>query len=86
MNMMLHHLARLEMMKAEEQGIDLSYEQALNIVNKQVMANEFSFMFINIEDTLAQYKEGMLSKDMVVEEIQLALDKYKNTERATITF
>jgi hypothetical protein len=34
------------------------------------MANEFSFMFINIEDTLAQYKEGMLSKDMVVEEIQ----------------
>ena len=35
--MMLHHLARLEMMKAEEQGIDLSYEQALNIVIKQVM-------------------------------------------------
>ena len=34
MNMMLHHLARLEMMKAEEKGIDLSYEGALNIVNK----------------------------------------------------
>jgi len=50
------------------------------------MANEFSFMFINIEDTLAQYKEGMLSKDMVVEEIQLALNIYKEntTERATI--
>ena len=31
---MIHILARLEMMKAEEQGIDLSYEQALNIVNK----------------------------------------------------
>ena len=34
MDMMLHHLARLEMMKAEEKGIDLSYEGALNIVNK----------------------------------------------------
>jgi len=32
MNMMLHHLARLEMMKAEEQGIDLSYEEAIKIV------------------------------------------------------
>jgi len=31
---MIHILARLEMIKAEEQGIDLSYEQALNIVNK----------------------------------------------------
>ena len=52
------------------------------------MANEFSFLFINIEDTLAQYKEGMLSKDMVVEEIQLALNTYKEntTERATIEF
>jgi len=50
------------------------------------MANEFSFLFINIEDTLAQYKEGMLSKDMVVEEIQYALNLYKDntTERATI--
>ena len=34
MDMMLHHLARLEMMKAEERGMDLSYEEALNIVNK----------------------------------------------------
>ena len=52
------------------------------------MANEFSFLFINIEDTLAQYKEGLISKDMVVEEIQYALDTYKEntTERATITF
>jgi len=32
MNMILHHLARLEMMKAEEQGIDLSYEEAIKIV------------------------------------------------------
>jgi hypothetical protein len=32
MNMMLHHLARLEMMKAEEQGIDLSYEEAIKVV------------------------------------------------------
>ena len=29
-----HHLARLEMMMAEERGIDLSYEEALNIVDK----------------------------------------------------
>jgi hypothetical protein len=52
------------------------------------MANEFSFLFINIEDTLTQYKEGMLSKDMVVEEIQYALNVYKEntTERATIEF
>ena len=52
------------------------------------MANEFSFMFIDIEDTLAQYKEGNLSKDMVVEQIQLALDEYKDntTDRATIEF
>jgi hypothetical protein len=48
------------------------------------MANEFSFMFIDIEDTLAQYKEGNLSKDMVVEQIQSALDEYKDSERATI--
>ena len=31
---MIHILARLEMMKAEEQGINLTYEEALNIVNK----------------------------------------------------
>jgi len=50
------------------------------------MANEFSFMFIDIEDTLAQYKEGNLSKDMVVEQIQQSLDEYKDNtvERATI--
>mgnify|MGYP000034984174 FL=1 len=29
-----HHLARLEMMMSEERGIDLSYEEALNIVDK----------------------------------------------------
>ena len=28
----LHHLARLEMMMAEERGIDLSYIEALEIV------------------------------------------------------
>ena len=49
------------------------------------MANEFSFMFINIEDTLAQYKEGMIDKNAVVEEIQMALDQYQG-ELATITF
>ena len=42
------------------------------------MANEFAFMFINIEDTLAQYKEGMIDKNAVVEEIQMALDQYNN--------
>ena len=49
------------------------------------MANEFAFMFINIEDTLAQYKEGMISKDMVVKEVQLALDMYHG-EPTTIDF
>jgi|TARA_B110000908_G_scaffold45677_1_gene55663 hypothetical protein len=29
-----HHLARLEMMMAEERGINLSYEEALNITDK----------------------------------------------------
>ena len=29
-----HHLARLEMMMAEERGINLSYKEALNIVDK----------------------------------------------------
>jgi hypothetical protein len=50
------------------------------------MANEFSFMFINIEDTLGQYKEGMIGEDTVVEEIQLALDKYKDdtSEHTTV--
>ena len=50
------------------------------------MANEFSFLFINIEDTLGQYKEGLISEDVVVEEIQYALNLYKDntTERATI--
>jgi hypothetical protein len=33
-NPLRHHLARLEMMMAEERGIDLSYEEALNIVDK----------------------------------------------------
>ena len=42
------------------------------------MANEFSFMFINIEDTLAQYKEGMINEATVVGEIQMALDQYNN--------
>ena len=49
------------------------------------MANEFSIMVINIEDTLAQYKEGMLSEYMVVQEIQYALDLYHG-EDATIEF
>ena len=50
--------------------------------------NEFEFLFIDIEDTLAQYKEGMLSKNMVVEEIQYVLDQYriKTTDQATIEF
>ena len=53
--------------------------------NKQVMANEFSFMFINIEDTLAQYKEGMIDKATVVNEVQMALDQYHG-DLATIEF
>jgi hypothetical protein len=35
MSMMKHHLARLEMMMAEERGINLSYKEALDIVNKK---------------------------------------------------
>ena len=52
------------------------------------MANEFSFMFIDIEDTLAQYKEGIMGKDMVIDKIQNALNQYRDntTERATIEF
>jgi hypothetical protein len=49
------------------------------------MANEFSFMFINIEDTLAQYKEGMIDKATVVNEVQMALDQYHG-DLATIEF
>jgi hypothetical protein len=49
------------------------------------MANEFTFMFINIEDTLGQYKEGMIDEKMVVKEIQYALDQYHG-EDATIEF
>jgi hypothetical protein len=35
MSMMKHHLARLEMMMMEERGIIISYEEALEIVNKK---------------------------------------------------
>ena len=35
MSYILHHLARLEMMTAEEKGEDLSYEHALEIVEKK---------------------------------------------------
>ena len=50
------------------------------------MANEFAFMFIDIEDTMGQYKEGMIGEDMVVEKIQRALNEYKDntSERATV--
>jgi len=34
MSYILHHLARLEMMMAEERGEDLSYEKALKLVDK----------------------------------------------------
>jgi len=30
-----HHLARLEMMMADERGINLSYEEALVIIDKK---------------------------------------------------
>ena len=50
------------------------------------MANEFAFMFIDIEDTMGQYKEGMIGEDMVVDKIQRALNEYKDntSERATV--
>ena len=49
------------------------------------MANEFAFMFINIEDQIAQYKEGMISEQVFVDAVQRALDSYDG-EEATITF
>ena len=49
------------------------------------MANEFAFMFINIEDQIAQYKEGMISEQVFVDAVQRALDEYDG-EEATITF
>ena len=49
------------------------------------MANEFAFMFINIEDQIAQYKEGMISEQVFVDAVQRALDNYDG-EEATITF
>ena len=33
-----HHLARLEMMMAEERGINLSYEEALDIADTNKIA------------------------------------------------
>ena len=73
MDMMLHHLARLEMMKAEEKGIDLSYEEALNIVNKQVMANELTFKIIDIENAIELYKLGLISEGDVIEKCKAIL-------------
>jgi hypothetical protein len=35
---MIHHLARLEMMMAEERGINLSYIEALGIIKKKRLA------------------------------------------------
>ena len=49
------------------------------------MANEFAFMFINIEDQIAQYKEGMISERVFIDAVQRALDGYQG-ELATITF
>ena len=49
------------------------------------MANEFAFMFINIEDQIAQYKEGMISEQVFVDAVQRALDEYPG-ELATIEF
>ena len=73
--MMLHHLARLEMMKAEEQGINLTYEEALNIVNKQVMANENAFKIIDVEDAIARYKLGYISDSDALALIQAVVGK-----------
>ena len=79
--MMLHHLARLEMMKAEEQGINLTYKEALNIVNKQVMANELTFKIIDIEDAIVDFKNGHISEEQLLDDIQDILD---DVEVATI--
>ena len=49
------------------------------------MANEFAFMFINIEDQIAQYKQGMISEQVFVDAVQRALDSYGG-ELATIKF
>ena len=44
------------------------------------MANEFSFMFINIEDQIAQYKEGMISEQVFVDAVQRSLDQYRDNK------
>ena len=49
------------------------------------MANEFAFMFINIEDQIAQYKEGMISEQVFIDAVQRALNEYGG-EPATIEF
>ena len=49
------------------------------------MANEFAFMFINIEDQIAQYKQGLISEQVFIDAVQRALESYGG-ESATIDF
>ena len=73
--MMLHHLARLEMMKAEEQGINLTYEEALNIVNKQVMANDNTFKVIDMQSLIQQHMDGHISEQQLIDKCKAVLGR-----------
>ena len=49
------------------------------------MANEFSFMFIDIENAIDLYKMGLIDEGDFINRVQRHLDEYGG-ERATITF
>ena len=49
------------------------------------MANEFTFMFLDIESAMDLYKMGVISKQEFVNKVQRHLDEYPG-EPATIEF
>ena len=42
------------------------------------MANEFSFMFIDIENTIDLYKMGLIDEGDFINRVQHHLDEYQN--------
>lgn len=49
------------------------------------MANEFSFMFIDIENAIDLYKLGLIGETAFINKVQTALNEYGG-EPATIVF
>ena len=49
------------------------------------MANEFSFMFIDVENAIDLYKLGLIGEDTFIDKVQTALNEYDG-EPATIEF